>query len=149
MATLTVTAAQLRPLDGIEARLIPMIANVAVTKGQVVYRIASGTGKAGLARANSVTTAKIVGIATSDAAAGGSFDALYFGRLVGLDLSGLNPGTTVYLSSGTANAVDGAAASDTGNVVVPLGTVHCMTDVSDTKFLFVDIPQNAEPVALS
>lgn len=148
MATLTVTAAQLRMLDVVEARLIPMIANVAITKGQPVYRIASGTGKAGLARANAVGTSKVVGIATSDAAAGGSFDALYFGRLVGIDVSGLNPGDTVYLSSATAGAIDGAIITGTGNVVVPLGTVHCMTDVSGTKFLFVDVPQNAVPVAL-
>lgn len=148
MATLTVTAANLRMLDVVEARLIPMIANVAITKGQPVYRIASGTGKAGLARANSVGTSKVVGIATSDAAAGGSFDALYFGRLVGIDVSGLNPGDTVFLSSATAGAIDGAIITGTGNVVVPLGTVHCMTDVSGTKFLFVDVPQNAVPVAL-
>jgi len=148
MAALTVTAANLRMLDGVEARLIPMIANVAITRGQVVYRIASGVGKAGLARGNAVGTSKVVGIATSDAAAGGSFDALYFGRLVGMDLSGANPGDTVYLSSATAGAIDGAIITGTGNVVVALGTVHCMTDVAGTKFLFVDIPQNTTPVAL-
>lgn len=148
MAALTVTAASLRMLDGVEARLIPMIANVAVTRGQVVYRIASGVGKAGLARGNAVGTSKVVGIATSDAPAGGSFDALYFGRLVGMDLSGLNPGDTVYLSSATAGAIDGAIITGTGNVVAALGTVHCMTDIAGTKFLFVDVPQNSTPVAL-
>lgn len=148
MATLTITAAQLRELDAVDGRRIPMIANVAITKGQVVYRIGSGVGKAGLARANAVGTAKVVGIAVSDAAINQPFEALHVGRLVGIDLSGLNPGDTVYLSSATAGAIDGAAITGTGNVSVPLGTVHSMTDIAGTKFMFVDIRQNQVPVAL-
>lgn len=146
MADLTVTPSRVRFMEGIEARLIPMIADEAIAKGQPVYR--KTNGRAGVARANAVGTAKIVGVATTDAIAGKAFEALYHGRMVGYDLTAVNPGTTVYLSSGTAGAVNDAAATGTGNVVVPLGTVHAMTDVAATRFIFFDIPQNAAPVAL-
>jgi len=33
-------------------------------------------------------------------------------------------------------------------VLVSIGTVHAMTDPAETKFLFVDIPQNADPVVI-
>lgn len=146
MADLTSTAANLRILEGIEARLIPMIANAAIVKGQAVYRLS--TGKAALARGNAVGTSKVVGIATSNAAAGQPFEALYHGRMVGFDLSGVDPGSTVYLSAATAGAIDGATVTGTGNVAAALGTVHAMTDVAGTRFIFFDIPQNAAPVAL-
>lgn len=146
MADLTITTANLRELDAVEGRRIPMIADETITRGQVVYR--KTNGRAAKARGNAVGTAKVVGIATSDAVQGQPFEALFWGRLVGIDLSALDPGTTVYLSAATAGAIDGAAVTGTGNVAVPIGTVHVMTDVTGTKFLFVDIPQNAVPVAL-
>lgn len=149
MAAITVTAANLRELDAVEGRRISIKADtgVTVTKGQAVYR--KTNGRAGLARANAVGTSKVVGIATGNAAAGDTFEALFWGRLVGLDLSALDPGTTIYLDETTAGALDGTATTGTGNVAVPVGTVHVMTDVSGTKYLFVDIPQNAVPVALA
>lgn len=147
MADLTVTAANLRELDAVEGRRIPMIAGATIAKGQVVYR---GTnGRAALALGDDVDTAKPVGIATTSVVAGQAFEALFWGRLVGYDLAALDPGATVYLSAATAGAIDGAAVAGAGNVSVPLGTVHTMTDVAGTKFLFVDIPQNAVPVALA
>lgn len=147
MANLTVTPARLRFMESIEARLIPMIADVAIAKGQPVYRTASG--RAGVARANAVGTAKVVGVATTDCVAGRAFEALYHGRMVGYDLAGTDPSTTVYLSASTAGAVDDAAVTGIGNVVAPIGTVHTMTDASSTRFIFFDIPQNAVPVALA
>ncbi len=147
MADLSSTAANLRILEGIEARLIPMIADETIAKGDAVYR--KTNGKAAKARGNGVSTAKVVGIATSDAAAGQPFEALYHGRMVGYDLSGVNPGSTVYLSAATAGKIDGAIVTGTGNVVAGLGTVHAMTDVGGTRFIFFDIPQNAAPVALA
>jgi hypothetical protein len=141
MADIAVTAANLRPMEGIEARLIPMIADEAITKGQPVYR--KTNGKAGVARANAVGTSKLVGIATTSVAAGLAFEALYHGRLAGYVLTSQNPGTTIYLSITATGLLADAAAVGTGNVVVPVGTVHCMTDQDLTKFLFVDIPQNA------
>ena len=147
MADLTVTPSRVRFMEGIEARLIPMKAGAAISKGQPVYRDTDGTAKP--ARANAVGTAKVVGVATTDAGVGRPFEALYHGRMVGYDLSGVNPGSTVHLSAATAGAVADTAASGTGNVVVPLGTVHTMTDVSNTRFIFFDIPQNATPAALA
>ena len=146
MADLTITAAQVRMLEGIEARLSPMIADEAIAKGQPVYR--KTNGRAGLARANALGTAKVVGVATSDAVAGGAFDALYHGRMVGFDLSGTNPGSTLYLSAATAGRVDNVKITGVGNVVVPLGTVHAMTDIGGTRFIFFDVPQNLDLVAL-
>jgi hypothetical protein len=147
MADLAVTPARVRFMEGIEARLIPMIANEAIAKGQPVYRRTDG--RAGVARANAVGTAKVVGIATTDVVAGRAFEALYHGRMVGYDLTGTDPGTTLYLSPATAGAVNNAVTTGLGNVVVALGTVHTMTDVAGTRFIFFDIPHNAAPVAIA
>lgn len=146
MADLTVTAAELRPLESIEARLIPMIADEAITKGQPVYR--KTNGRAGKAQANAVGTAKVVGVATTSVPAGTAFEALYHGRLAGFGLSAVAPGTTVYLSAATAGAVADTATTGATNVSVPLGTIHTMTDGSGTKYVFFDIPQNAEPAVI-
>lgn len=140
------TGAQLRLLEVIECRLIPVIADEAITKGQVVYR--KTNGRAGLARGNAVGTAKVLGVATTSVAAGRPFEALHYGRFAGADLSAVNPGTTLYLSSATAGAIADAAPTGTGNVAVPIGSVHVMTDVAGTRFVFVDVPQNAAYTAL-
>ena len=147
MADLAVTAANVRELDAVKNDRVTMIADEAITAGQVVYR--KTNGRAAKARGNAVGTAKVVGIATAAAGQGDSFKALYRGRMVGHDVSGLNPGVTVYLSAATAGAIDGAAVTGSGNVVATLGTVHVMTDVGATKYILFDIPQNAVPVALS
>lgn len=146
MADITVTAAELRPIEVIEARLIPMIAGDAVTKGQVVYR--KSTGLAGVAKGDAVGTSKVVGIATTSAAAGTAFEALYHGRLAGYGLASVDAGKTVYLSAATAGALADTATTGATNVLVAIGTVHTMTDGSSTKFVFVDIPQNAEPAVI-
>lgn len=147
MANLTATPSRVRFMEGIEARMIPMIADEAILKGQPVYRKANG--RAGLARANAVGTSKVVGIATTDASATRSFEALYHGRMVGWDIAAVDPGSTVYLSASAAGAIDGAAVTGIGNVVATLGTIHSMTDVAGTRFIFFDVPQNAVPVALA
>ena len=134
MADLTKTAANLRMLDSVECRLIPMIAGEAIDRGEVVYR--KTDGKAGLAQGDAAGTATPIGIATSDAPAGGVFDALYWGRLVGYDLSGLNPGARVYISGATAGALATAAPTVAAS---PIGSVQVMTDIAGTKFLMVDI----------
>lgn len=146
MADITVTAAELRPMEVIEARLIPMIADEAIEKGQAVYR--KTNGRAGKAQANGVGTAKVVGMATTSVPAGTAFEALHYGRLAGYGLSAVDPGSTVFLSAGTAGAVADTATTGATNVLVPLGTVHTMTDGSSTKFVFFDIPQNAVPAVI-
>jgi len=148
MADLTRTPSLVRFMEGIEARMIPMIADEAISVGQPVYRKANG--RAGVARANATGTSKVVGIATKSVIAGKAFEAGYHARFVGFDLSSVNPGTTVYLSVTATGVIADAAATGTGNVVVPLGTVHTMTDVSATRFIFFDIPLNAPtPTALT
>jgi len=147
MADLTVTPERVRILEVIESRMIPMFADVAVTRGQAVYTAVDGD--AAVARANAVGTAKVVGIATLAAGANSAFEALYHGGLTGFDLSAVNPGTTIYLSITTGGLLADAAAVGVGNVVVAIGTVKVLTDVGRTKYIFVDIPQNAvTPTAL-
>lgn len=147
MANLTATPSRVRFMEGIEARLIPMIADETILKGQPVYRKANK--RAGVARANAVGTSKVVGVATTDGIVGRPFEALHYGRMVGYDLAAVTPGSTVYLSASAAGAIDGAAVTGIGNVAVPLGTVHAMTDVAETLFIFFDISQNAAPIALT
>lgn len=147
MADLTLTAAQFRPMEGIELRTLNGIADEAITAGQVLYR--KTNGKFGVARGNAVGTSKVAGIASSSAAAGAGVEAIYHGRVVGWDLSSINGGVTVYLSITAGGLIADAAAVGTGNVVVPLGQVHAMSDRDVTKYLFIDIPLNAvTPTAL-
>jgi hypothetical protein len=147
MATVPVVQAdQVRIVESIEARTRTYIAGVAVTRGQLLYRLANGN--AGLAQANAVGTAKPVGFATSDVAAGQPVDVLHHGGLAGFDLAARNPGTTIYLSAGTAGAADDARTAALGTVVVPVAIVDCDTTPARRRFLFVDIRQAADPVAL-
>lgn len=133
MADLTVTASRLRPIEGIELRAIPMIAAEAITKGQAVYQ--NSDGQAALADASAAgTVGTLVGVATSDAPAGGGVDVVYHGRIAGFDLSGMDPGAAVFVSD-TAGALADAA----GTVSTRIGRVFVMTDPSATKFLFVDV----------
>jgi len=136
MADLTVTAAQLRPIESIELRTVSMIAAEAITKGQAVYQNTSGN--AALADASaSGTVATLVGIATEDAAAGRAVTVLHYGRLAGYTLTGLNGGAAVYVSD-TAGALADAA----GTVSKIVGRVFRMNDIDRTKFLFVDVRFN-------
>lgn len=136
MADLTVTASQFRPMEVIEARLIPMIAAEAITKGQAVYQNTSGNAALSNAGASG-TVATLVGIATSTVPAGAAVDVLHYGRLAGMGVSGLNAGAAVYASN-TAGALADAA----GTVSKIVGRVFCMNDRARTKFLFVDVRFN-------
>jgi hypothetical protein len=147
MADLTVTPARLRIMESIDSRNRTLIADADIAKGDLVYIKANG--RAGLARGNAVGTAKVVGFATTAVKAGKAFEAHYFGPLVGLDLSGVAYGATLYLSAATAGKVADTRPATSTQVVVALGTVQPMTDVAGTKFLFVDIPQNLDPVAIA
>lgn len=147
MADLTVTAANVREGNAIHNRRLSILPDDTITAGMPVYR--KTNGKAARGRGNAIGTSKLVGIALAAGVAGGPvIEALYQGPLFGIDLSGMNPGTTVYLSSATAGKLTDTAPTGTGNVVVAVGTVHVLTDQAQTKYLLVDIRQNAEPVAL-
>lgn len=148
MADLTVTLDRVRILEVIESRLVPMIADEAIVKGQPVYT--KTTGRAGVARANAVGTAKVTGVASRSCAVGEAFEAQHYGGLTGYDLSGVDPGKTVYLSTAAGGKLADAAATGTGAAVVPLGTVMVLTDPGKTRYIFLDIPMNAPtPTALT
>jgi len=146
MADLTVTPARLREGEAVLGRRQPTVADESISRGQLVYR--KTNGRVAKARANAVGTAKAIGFATSDANAGDTVEALKEGILFGFDLSSVNPGATLYLSTATAGAVQDTKPTGTGNVVFPVGSVQQMTDVNGTKFLYVDISLSADPVAL-
>lgn len=145
MADLTVTAAQLRIIESIEARTVTLTAAAAITKGQACYENSSGL--AALARANAVATGPALGIATHDAPAGSPVTLLYHGRLAGFTLG--TPGTLVYLSETTAGALADAAPDGNNEFVQPIGRVMEMTDIAGTEYLFVDINLAFAPVALT
>lgn len=147
MADLTATEANIRPLDDVEIRTISLIADEAIIAGQPVYEKTNGRVAKG--RANAVGTAKLVGVALNSVQPGRAVSCMYHGRIVGYDLASINPSTTVFLSSAAAGALADAAATGTGNVVVPVGTVRVQTNPTADKYLFIDIPQNAPtPTAL-
>ncbi len=147
MPTVPVLAAdQVRIVESVEARKRTYIAAVAVARGQLLYRLTDG--RVGLAQANAVGTSKVAGFATSDAAAGHPVSAQHYGGMAGFDLAARNVGTTLYLSAAVAGAVDDARTAGVGNVIVPVAIVDCDTTPARRKFLFIDIPQAADPVAL-
>ena len=146
MATIPVLAGQVRIVEAIETRKRTATADVDITEGQVVYKLANG--KVGLARANAAGTAKPYGIASKNVAAKRAGEFVHYGGLAGFDLSGTNPGTTVYLSSATAGAVDNARTSGSGNVVVPIAVVDNDTNPNLRRFLWVDFSLAGDPVAL-
>lgn len=146
MADLTVTTARLREGEAVLGRRLVVVADEAISRGQAVYQ--KTNGRAAKARANAVGTAKLLGIATSDAGIGQTFEALFEGILFGYDLSSVNPGVTLYLSAATAGALADTKTTGTGNIVAPVGIVRTMTDVGGTKFLYVHIAQSTDPVAL-
>jgi hypothetical protein len=146
MADLTVTLDQVRVLDTSQRSTTNAIADEAVTRGQPVYE--KTNGRVAKARANAVTTAKACGIALNDANAG---EPVTYGddvRLAGFNLSAVDNGTTVYLSSATAGMVADAAATGTGNVVVPLGAVKTATGSGRFKYIRFFISPAFVPVAL-
>lgn len=148
MADLVITADDVRVLDIGQLHTISTKAGETLTRGQPVYDDTT-TGRAKVARANAVGTAKVTGITLNDAEAGRPVTTIHYGRLAGLDLSGVAPGTTVYLSVSSGGKLADAAATGTGNVVVPIGTVKVSPDQPGTKYLLVDIRQSLpNPTAL-
>ena len=78
--------------------------------GKVVY--VTGGGSAALARADSITTARAVGMTTDSGKL----------RTEGqIDLAGLTPGVTYYLSPTTAGEITSVAPSTPGHLVVVVG----------------------------
>lgn len=138
---LTVTAAQVAPVNETQPEITTMIANVAITAGQLVYELT--TGKAGLARANATGTVQTLrGVALQSVAANKSFNVLEHGSVYGYDLSALNGGAPIYASTDTAGAL-GTTATGTGNFVVPVASVRMIAEgpngATMVKVLHVDV----------
>lgn len=147
MADIAVTLDRVRLLDTTQRCTSNVRAGEAITRGQPVYEKPDGT--VAKARANAVGTAKVCGIATNDAGPGEPLTVLERGRLVGFDLSGVDNGATVFLSSVVAGAIADEAPSDAGNAVVPLGAVKTMTGSGNQKYILFDISQAFVPEALA
>lgn len=134
MTALTVTAAQIGAVFPEKAEIYDMLAAVAITKGQAIYRNTSG--KAALADANAGSGAHdFVGVALNAAGAGGAVSVLRRGHVYGFDLSGLAYDAPVYVSD-TAGALDDAPSATNP---VAIGKVEALTDGPTlTKVLYVD-----------
>lgn len=146
MADLTVTAAQVSPVNETQYEGRAYMAATAITAGQAVY--VTSAGKINLARANAVGTARFVGIALRTVGAGQVVNVIQRGSVAGFDLSGMAYGATVYLSDATAGALGDTVNSGTGNVVTPVGQVLPMSDSDYTKVLWVAASHTFVPVAL-
>ena len=132
MADLVVTAASVGMSDAQGSQTFNMIAAVAITAGQIVYRDANG--KAALADASAAGTAGARGIALRTVAAGEPVTVLTEGECEGFTISQAYD-APIFLSD-TAGALADAA----GTVTVAIGNVSATTDQSLTKLLYVRFP---------
>ena len=132
MGDLTVTAAQVAPCLPESAEIVPGIAGVTITAGQVVYVIAA-SGKLGLADEDaSAEASQVWGVALNGGGAGQAVDVLRRGPMYGFTLTALSYGAACSLSA-TAGAL-----LDTGAVTNIVGRVMALSDANLTKVLFVD-----------
>ena len=139
MADLTVTGTQVGNARPQMAVVIPMIASVAIDKGEVVYPNNSASGQAALADASAAGTAIAIGVSLTDAGVGQPIDVLVMGFVSGFDLSSVNYGTLLSLSD-TAGAIDNGAGTPT--VAAPIGRVVGLSDGDNTKVIFVNCLYN-------
>jgi hypothetical protein len=131
MTAISVTAAQVAPVDPEKATIRNYIAKVALTKGVPVF-IDGTTGKIDIADGNGSGTKQFRGITLDAGGAGAGIRVIEEGDVYGFDLSGLNYDALVYVSD-TAGSLDTAA----GTVTVNVGRVAPMSDASLTKVLRV------------
>jgi hypothetical protein len=142
MADLTITDAQVAPVNETEYVARTYIAAADIAAGRAVYVTAAG--KVDLARANATgTTQGLVGVATHAAKAGRPVEVLMQGSLAGMGIGGVAYGAPVYLSGATAGALADAANATTGQFNVPVGRVLPMSDPALSKVLYIDIRPGA------
>jgi hypothetical protein len=136
MADITVTAAQVAPVDPIKATIRSYIAAETITAGQAVYFTTAG--KVGVADANAAGKQQFRGIALNGGGAGQAIDVLHEGEIYGFTLSG-NADTFAYLSD-TA----GALADGVGTMTVPCARVVVLNNgATATKILRVFVQWEA------
>ena len=137
MADLTVTAAQVGPVDPMKAEIYSFIAASTVTAGQAVYQTTSGT--VAPADANAANLQQIRGIALNGGGAGQAIDVLKKGRVYGFTLTSQTYDDPIYLSDTV-----GALADSAGTLTVPCGLVVPMADKGLTKVLWINCRWRAD-----
>lgn len=131
MTAISVTAAQVAPIDPLKADIRSYIAAVAITRGQAVY--IDTNGKVNLADANGSGTLQFRGIALNTVGANQAVDVLHDGEVAGFAVSGLNCDALVYVGN-TAGGLDTAA----GSTSIAAARVVAMTNgPANTKVLRV------------
>lgn len=131
MADIALTAAQIHAIDPTQAEIYNFVAAEAITQGQAVYFVTTGT--VGVADANAAGKQQCRGIALNAAAAGQAVSVLKKGRCAGFTVSSVNCGAGLYLSD-TAGALADAA----GTLEVPVGSVVPMSDKDKTRVAYID-----------
>lgn len=121
MSDITVTAAQVSPLDPLKANISTYIANAALTKGDAIYLTTAG--KADKCDADASGKYQYRGIALQTVGAGDPVDVIDDGLVAGFDVTALNADALVYVSN---NAGKLATAAGTTSIVA--GRVVCLTD---------------------
>lgn len=122
MAAITVTAANVRPMDE-DYRPVTKVAGEALTAGQAV-KIDGTTHRALKAAAGSAGNANVLGVVLMSVAAGKPV-AIASGSAILTGFTGLVPGSTVYLSN-TAGGLDTAAGTVTRALAIALTTTTVM-----------------------
>lgn len=134
MSDLTLTAAQIAPVNENAYEAWTLIAAATITAGQAVA--VDSNGLAALADASTAAQNNVRGVCIIGGGAGQAVTILVQGSVYGFDLSGLAYDAAVYLSN-TA----GALATAAGDVSAVVGRVKPLHDGSTpTKVLYVNIP---------
>ena len=119
------------------------------TDGKVVYQNGTVTGdlpNMALARADSLTTSKALGLYTEDVAIDDDGEVTSFGLLNDIDTSLWTPGTVLYLSETTAGMLT-STIPPPPNAVVPIGFV--IKQNATTGKIFVNVGHIEQPVNTS
>jgi hypothetical protein len=128
---ITVTAAQVAPIDPHYAEIYSFIAASTVTAGMPVYLTTSGTVAA--ADANAGGLQQVRGIALNGGGAGQAIDVLKQGRVAGFTLSAVDCSAPLFLSDTVGRINDGV-----GTMTVPVGIVVPLSDADKTRVLYAE-----------
>jgi len=137
MGDITVTAAQVHVIDPTQAEIYNGVAAEAITQGQLVYFVTTGT--VGVADANASGKQQARGIALNAAGIGQAVSVLKRGRVAGFTVSAVDCGATLYLSD-TA----GAFGTTNGTMTVSCASVVPMSDKDKTRVVYADFSWRAQ-----
>lgn len=128
---ITVTAAQVAPIDPCYAEIYSFIAASTITKGQLVYLATAGT--VAPADANGAGLQQARGVALNGGGAGQAIDVIRSGRVAGYDLSLVDCSAPLYLSDTV-----GRLSDTVGTMTVPVGIVVPMSDKDKTRVFYAE-----------